>query len=109
MNQRLRSGKGFNPEKFLAAEEKKKRRVFVPAGIVLAEDYKKHLYQQMDEAGIGFESGSRLDREFLKAALAKYRIKLGEQVFEMLLQDLRLGLIRRHLGGKPGDGAAGPA
>jgi hypothetical protein len=113
MSKRRNSPLVFDPEKFLAADAKKKAKfeITVEAAvaasiIVLASDYKEKLYAhfEKDQPELSSEildpkkhavilcSGA----EFLRRSLAKEKVKVPGAIFGMLHSDFVDGMFKRH-------------
>jgi hypothetical protein len=103
----------FNPEKFLAADAKKKAKVEVtakvflgPSLLVLAFDYKERLFTQFEKdypdilSDISDPGKHAIYVEsvigFLRRSLAKEKLKISDSVFGMLLRDFISGFEKRH-------------
>ena len=98
----------FNPEKILAVDAQKQADPFVPRIIVLADDFKEHLYGRMETDYSDREAEFAALEKVLRAALKKIPLRMGDRIFGMLLQDLRLGWLRRQFKKKTGDDAPNP-
>ena len=110
----------FNPDKFLAAEAKKKaatasdgRLISLLRVIALGDDFKKALYIQLQKERPEFfgdssilwkyAEGADVLEGFLKRSLAKEKLKLSDDVFRALYLDFLRGLALRSAKNKSGD------